>query len=98
MNVNENGELTVILEGRLDALTAQTLSDELEEKLEGVTAVTIDAEKLEYISSAGLRTFLFAQQYMEENDKEDVRLINANESLMEILEETGFTKILNVVE
>ena len=35
---------------------------------------------------------------MQENGREKVKVINANEDLYEILDETGFTKILNVVQ
>ncbi len=96
MNLKD-GELTIILEGRLDALTSQKLEKELEGKLEGVTAITMDCAKLEYISSAGLRTILAAEQYMEEHGYEDVKIIGANEIIVNIFTETGFTEIVNVV-
>ncbi len=92
-----DGELTVALEGRLDALTAQSFEKELESAIDGVSSVIIDCEKLEYISSAGLRTILAAEQYMEENGYEDVKLKNANEAIMDILEETGFTDLVEII-
>jgi anti-sigma B factor antagonist len=95
---NENGVLTLGLDGRLDVLTSQTLEKELEAVLEDATEIIVDFEKLEYISSAGLRTLLAAEQYMQENGREKVKVINANEDLYEILDETGFTKILDVVQ
>ncbi len=95
---NDNGAVTVGLEGRLDVLTSQTLEKELEAVLESATEMTIDFEKLEYISSAGLRTLLAAQQFMQEKGREKVKVVNANEDLFEILEETGFTRILNVIQ
>ena len=95
MNI-QDGELTVVLEGRLDSTTSQDLEKELEANLDGVTAITIDCAGLEYISSAGLRTFLAAEQYMEDNDYDDVKVINANETLISIFEETGFTDLLNI--
>ena len=48
-------------------------------------AITIDIEKLECISSAGLRTILEAEQYLEDNDCEQIKVINANEAIKEIL-------------
>jgi anti-sigma B factor antagonist len=96
MNLNGN-ELTAVLEGRLDALTAQKFEKELEEYFSKATSITVDFEKLEYISSAGLRTLLATQQYMEEEGYEDVTVINANEVIIDIFEEAGFFKILNIV-
>jgi len=91
-----DGGLTISLEGRLDALTSQTLEKEITERLEGVTSVTMDFTDLQYISSAGLRTILGIQQYMEENDLEDVKVTGCNETILDILDETGFMDIINV--
>ncbi|MCR5237236.1 MAG: STAS domain-containing protein [Lachnospiraceae bacterium] len=62
-----------------------------------VSAITIDCAKLEYISSAGLRVILESQQYLEENDLEDIKVINTNEIITGILKETGFSNIVNLV-
>ncbi len=95
MNVND-GELMVILEGRLDALTAQNFEKELEAAYEGITAITMDCAGLEYISSAGLRTILAAEQFLEEQGDNQVRIVNANEAILDIFEETGFVDLINV--
>ena len=53
---NKNGNALVLaLEGRLDTMTAPQLEAALKEALPGVEALTFDLEKLDYISSAGLR-------------------------------------------
>lgn len=91
-----DGGLTISLEGRLDALTSQTLEKEITERLEGVTSVTMDFTDLQYISSAGLRTILGVQQYMEEHDCDDVKVTGCNETILDILDETGFMDIINV--
>ncbi len=99
MNI-EDGELLVTLEGKLDSQTAEEFENDLEEALNGddkVTSITIDCEGLEYISSAGLRTILAAEQYMEENDYDDVKVINANELITSIFEETGFTDLVDFI-
>ena len=93
----EGTDLTVVLEGRLDALTSQSLEKEIEGYFEKINSITVDCAKLEYISSAGLRTLLAAQQYMEEQGYENVKVVNANEVILEIFEETGFSDILDVV-
>ena len=54
----ENGKALYMLEGRLDTVTAPELEEELKASLDGVDELTLDFEKLDYISSAGLRVLL----------------------------------------
>lgn len=96
-NMNmENGELFVTLEGRLDTLTSPSLDKELEEAIVDANFLTIDFEKLEYISSAGFRTILEAAQYMEEKDLPRIRAININESMKDLFLVTGFDDIVDM--
>ncbi|MBQ7660480.1 MAG: STAS domain-containing protein [Clostridia bacterium] len=90
----QNDALTVSLEGRLDTTTAPTLEAELKSALDGVKSLTLDLEKLEYISSAGLRVLLYAQKQM--NIAGEMKIKNANETVMEIFEVTGFSDILTI--
>ena len=90
----QNDALTVSLEGRLDTTTAPTLEAELKSALDGVKSLTLDLEKLEYISSAGLRVLLYAQTQM--NIAGEMKIKNANETVMEIFEVTGFSDILTI--
>lgn len=86
--------LVVAVEGRLDTMTAPELEKALNEALDGVTALTLDFEKLVYISSAGLRVLLSAQKKM--NKQGEMKLIHVNETIMEIFEVTGFSDILTI--
>ena len=96
INKTKNGpELSVALEGRLDTTTAPELEAALKESLDGVAALTIDLEKLEYISSAGLRVLLSAQKIM--NRQGEMKLVKVNEAIMEIFEVTGFSDILTIL-
>jgi anti-sigma B factor antagonist len=61
-----------------------------------MNAVTMDFEELEYISSAGLRTILSVQQYMEENGYRDVKVINVNQTVRETFVVTGFMDLIDV--
>ncbi len=87
-------ELTVVLSGRLDTNTAPELEAALKTALEGVEELTFDFEKLDYISSAGLRVLLAAQKTM--NRQGNMKIKNANEIIMEIFEVTGFADILTI--
>lgn len=90
----ENGKLTVALEGRLDTTTATELETELKASMDGVSALVIDLEKLEYMSSAGLRVLLTAQKQMMKQG--GMTVTHVNETIMEIFEVTGFSDILTI--
>lgn len=90
----ENGNLTLCLDGRLDTVTAPQLESEIKESLNGITGLTLDFANLEYISSAGLRVLLSAQKIM--NAQGEMKVINVNETIREIFDITGFSDILTV--
>ena len=97
MNIHQekNGNaLLIALEGRLDTMTAPELETTLKDALIGTEELTFDFEKLDYISSAGLRVLLSAQKTM--NTQGSMKVRNANEIIMEIFEVTGFSDILTI--
>lgn len=87
-------DATVKLEGRLDTTTAPQLENELKSFMESVTNLVFDFEKLEYISSAGLRVLLTAQKFMSKQGS--MKLINVRDDVNEIFEVTGFSDILTI--
>lgn len=98
MNIIQNTEggcLTVRIEGRLDTVTAPELEAALETSLNGVEALIIDMEALEYISSAGLRVLLKAQKTVNAAGS-TMKLIHVNETIMEVFDITGFVDILTI--
>lgn len=90
----ENGKAILEMQGRLDTVTAPQAESAVKEILPGLTDLTLDLEKLEYISSAGLRVLLSAQKIMNAQGK--MKLRNVNGTIMEIFEVTGFTDILDI--
>lgn len=88
------GELTIALSGRLDTNTAPELEFALKESIDGVERLIFDMEKLEYVSSAGLRVLLSAQKVMNAQGQMKVR--HVNELIMEVFDITGFTDILTI--
>lgn len=99
MSLNLNAEkketeLNYALEGRLDTTTAPLLEESLKENIDAVEKLVFDFEKLEYISSAGLRTLLSAQKTM--NKQGEMVIKNVCESIMEVFDITGFTDILTI--
>ena len=90
----ENGKAIILLQGRLDTVTAPEMENAIKEVLPGITELTLDFAKLEYISSAGLRVLLSAQKAMNTQGK--MTVINVSEAVMEIFEVTGFSDILTI--
>ena len=91
---SENGKVCLALEGRLDTITSPQLEKEIQGCLEGATELTLDFEKLEYISSAGLRVLLSAQRVM--NRQGPMKVTHVNTVIREIFEVTGFQDILTI--
>lgn len=77
----------VIIEGSIDSTTAPQFSEALED-LEGVEKLVLDFEKVEYISSAGIRVILAAYKSM--NKKDAIKLVKVNKSVYSALFITGF--------
>ena len=95
INKQQNGSvLTIAVQGRLDTTTAPDLEKEIKSSLDGVTELIMDFEKLDYISSAGLRVLLSAQKAM--NKQGSMKVTHPNEMIMEIFEVTGFSDILTI--
>lgn len=90
----ENGKAIILLQGRLDTVTAPEMENAIKDVLPGITELTLDFAKLEYISSAGLRVLLSAQKAMNKQGK--MTVINVSEAVMEIFEVTGFSDILTI--
>ena len=98
LNINktiENGKAILAPEGRLDTVTAPALEQAIKEILPELTELTLDLEKLEYISSAGLRVLLSAQKAM--NSRGEMKVCHVNETVMEIFDVTGFSDILTIL-
>lgn len=85
----------LFLEGRLDTLTAPEFAEELEKCGEDVTELILDFEKLSYISSAGLRDLLKAQKMMNKRGG-SLKVVHVQETVMEVLEITGFADLLTI--
>ena len=92
-NLNGNS-LTLRLCGRLDTAHAPQLDAIVDSALDGVRALILDFEGVEYISSAGLRVILKAQKRM--NPSGSMKLVHVNDAVMEVLDITGFADILNI--
>lgn len=90
----DGSTLTVKVEGRVDSNTAVELDRALNGTLDGITKLILDFERLEYISTAGLRALLIAQKTM--NQQGTIVIRNVSGAVKEIFEVTGFTDMLMI--
>lgn len=93
-SVLKENELTIYLEGELNSSTAPELDKFISESLNNITSLIFDFEKLEYLSSAGLRVLLVSQKVMDKQGKMVVR--HVNEQIMDIFTMTGFVNVLTI--
>ncbi len=85
--------LIICLNGRVDASNAAEIEKEIVAARTASPDMTpvIDAERLAYISSAGLRVLLRLRK-----EEPDLAVINVSPEIYEILDMTGFTEMMTV--
>ena len=89
----EDDVLTIVLEGRLDTNTSLELEKQLP-NLYGINKIIFDMEKLEYMSSAGLRLILMLQKKIQL--KGTIVIRKPNEEIKNVLDMSGFTKYFTI--
>lgn len=94
LKIEKKNAETLALEGRLDTLTAPELEAEISAMFPTVQTLTLDMEKLDYISSAGLRVILKTQKALAQ--KAGLKLINVSDNVREVFEITGFSDFLTI--
>lgn len=90
----EGNKLTIALAGRLDARTSPEFEQALSGVIDSITELVLDLEGLEYISSAGLRVLLWAQNVM--NKQGSMVLLHVNDEIRDVFEVTGLLDILTL--
>ena len=85
--------MTIKLSGRIDSGNAAEVEERIFKEVEGNENedIVLDAEELEYISSAGLRTILHLRKT---NPK--LKIINVRSEVYEIFDMTGFTEMIPI--
>ncbi len=85
--------LTLALSGRLDGTTVQAVEEAfLKELADGATRFVFDLERLEYVSSAGLRVMLLAAKKTRAIGGK-LALFGLNDNVKDVFEISGFHKI-----
>ena len=91
-----NNEIIVAIEGRVDTVTATDLELKVSQiwSKQGITLV-FDCEKLEYVSSSGLRIILSAHKQVTAKGGKFI-LRNMNKEVRSVIDLTGFSRILTI--
>ena len=82
-------------EGRLDAITAAEFEKEVTPMLQSEHNVLIDFGKIDYISSAGLRSILILVKEMKKHEKVLI-LCCLNDAIKEVFCISGFDSIMTI--
>lgn len=94
--INRNTEGELLLVGRLDSLAAPEVEQVFSQVAERFDSVVLNMEKMEYISSLGLRALKLL--YMKMTKKGGtLALKNVNKMVMEVFEMTGFAGLLRFI-
>ena len=97
IKTEKNGTIfNVALEGLLDTKTAPDLEQAVMDNIGEATEIHFDFADLEYLTSAGLRVLLAAQQEMDDKDG-TMTLKNVSDDIMEIFDMTGFSDVLTIL-
>lgn len=89
------GMLTVQIEGRIDTTTSPVLEGELKHSVTNeIDCLIFDFDKVEYMSSAGIRVIMAADKVMRKQG--EMKLINVNDEIMEIFDMTGLIDLLTI--
>jgi len=94
--IEEFGLKWLCFEGRIDAMTSDEIEKTLNDlMLAGERVIGVDFEKVNYISSAGLRVFIRAQKQLSRVGGEVV-LTAASPNVLDIFKMSGFGKLFRI--
>ena len=90
--IKRGNDAELKMDGYIDATNAAEVEEVLMDVAGKFDNLLLDMEKLEYVSSAGLRAF--KRVYMELRRKGcSLSAKNVDKAIMEVLEVTGFTRL-----
>ena len=98
MNIEKNydgKDLTILVENQIDTVTAPDFENEINDEMGKFDSLILDFEKLEYISSAGLRVLIITQKKLQPQSI-PFTIINTPDMIKDIISVSGLDKVLNV--
>ena len=92
----KNGNALILhLSGKLAIKEAQALDQVVRSELSGITDLTLDMTEVPYISSAGLRVLIIAQNMMDEVGG-TLTITHVSEMVGSVLQLTGFSDFMRI--
>ena len=92
----KNGNALILhLSGKLAIKEAQALDQVVRTELSGITDLTLDMTEVPYISSAGLRVLIIAQNMMDEVGG-TLTITHVSEMVGSVLQLTGFSDFMKI--
>ena len=97
ISVTESGDVRILsFQGNLDTNTSPQAEKEINGLIEaGAQKLLVNFEKLDYISSAGLRILLATAKKLKASQG-DLKICCLNETVQEVFDISGFATILSV--
>lgn len=95
---NRSGAVVIFARGRIDAVNAQEFEKQCFGIIEsGSSRLIIDMSKLEYISSAGLRSILSIAKVLRKNSG-DIKFCCLQGMVCEVFAISGFSAMFSIFE
>ncbi len=93
--INRGNEGELLLEGRLDTTTSEDAYEIFQQTAQKFDTLVLNFNKLEYVSSAGLRSLKRLYIIMQQKGGQLI-LRSVSPYVMEILEMTGFSALFKI--
>ena len=92
----KNGNALILhLSGKLAIKESQALDQVIRTELSGITDLTLDMTEVPYISSAGMRVLIIAQNMMDEVGG-TLTITHVSEMVGSVLQLTGFSDFMRI--
>jgi anti-sigma B factor antagonist len=97
ISISESGDVRILsFQGNLDTNTAPDAESEINGLIDGgAQKLLVNFEKLNYISSAGLRVLLATAKKLRASSG-DLKICCLNQTVQEVFDISGFSTILSV--
>lgn len=89
------GRIQLNVDGRIDTNTSPQLQQVILKAFQKGSTVILDLQKVDYISSAGLRALLIGQKTANSKGG-SMKLVHVCDSVMKVLKMAGFASMLTI--